>query len=123
MELNGNQVWNNGEDWLLCVTLAAGRSLDESQQILSPPNATKMEDLLARNSSLGKPRTKTPGTHWKTSYPKTCDLLFSSPCVLQNLRERERELTAQQALVSRLRADEGTHRDSHQQSHPVVLLR
>ena len=42
----------------------------------------------------GKTSNKDTGSARETSYPKTCDLLFSSPCVLQILRE----LTAQQHL-------------------------
>ena len=45
--------------------LAAGRSLDDSHQVLSPPKVDKMEDLLARHPSLGKPRTKTRRMHWR----------------------------------------------------------
>ena len=46
MDLNENQVWNNGEDWLaLYDPLTAGRSLDDSRQMLSPPKVTKIDAL------------------------------------------------------------------------------
>ena len=63
------------EQWRRLAALydppASGRSLDDSRQILSPPKATKMWE----NSN------KDTGSALETSYPKTCDLLFSSPCV------------------------------------------
>ena len=47
MELNENQVWSN--EWRRLValydSLAAGRSLDDSRQILSEPKVAKIDDL------------------------------------------------------------------------------
>ena len=44
-------------------SLAAGRSLDDSRQILSPPKAVKNRPLLTHHPSLRKSRTTPPRTH------------------------------------------------------------
>ena len=87
MELNRNQVWNNGGRLAaLYDPLAAGRSLDDSRQILSPPEAVKLDELshaiLAWENREQRHRERTGN-----QLPKTCDLLFFSPCVPQILRE------------------------------------
>ena len=95
VEVNGNQAWNNGEDLLLCVDrLAAGLSLDDNRQILSPPKVTQIYDPSHAVQAL-ETVNKDTGNALETSNTKTCDLPFFSPCVLQNL---EKELTAQQHL-------------------------
>ena len=87
MELNRNQV----EQWRRLAAvydpLAAGRSLDDTREILSPPKA-------AMPSKLGKTLNNDIDKALEISCPRACGLLFSSPCVPQILRE----LTAQQDL-------------------------
>ena len=52
MALTGSYVWNSGEDKLLCMTYwqLAGRSLDDSRQIVSPP----------KNKTKSKKNSRTP---------------------------------------------------------------
>ena len=86
VELNGNQAWNNGEDLLLCMTLAAGRSFDDSRQMLSHhklPTSTASRTLF----KLWKTFNEDTGNALETSYPMTRDLLFFSPCIPQIFRK------------------------------------
>ena len=87
MELNGELRL---EQWRRLAAvydpLAAGRILDDSRQILSLPKATQVDDL-SHIIKPGKTSNQDTGSALETSYPKTCDLLFSSPFVLQILKE------------------------------------
>ena len=87
MELNRNQVWNNGP-------LAAGRSLDDSRQILSPPKAAKIDDF----SHAIQPWENLEQRHRERTgdlLPKDMRLaILFSMCPT----DLERELTAQQHL-------------------------
>ena len=91
--------------------LAAGRSLDDSHQILSPPKATKMEDLshaIQALESLEQRHRERTGDQSKDM--RLAILLSMCPTDL------EKELTAHQHMFldyAQMRA----HRDSHQQSH------
>ena len=83
-----------------------------------PPNLGSSESYengwpVARYPSLGKPRTKTPRTHLipVTQRHATC---YSYLHVSHWSWAR---VNSTAALVSRLRTNEGTHRDSHQQPH------
>ena len=76
------------EQWRRLAALydpfAAGRSLGDSRQILSPPKAS------AESCQNRRPLTHHPSLG--TSCLKTCDWLFCSPCAPQTLKK----LTAQQ---------------------------
>ena len=66
--------------------LAAGRSLDDSRQILSPPKVVKIEDLshtIQAWENLEQRHRERTGINCL----KTCDWRFSSPCVPQTLRK------------------------------------
>ena len=96
MELNGHQVWNNGEDWLLCMTHEQLEEVWMTAAKSCLPRKLPKWMTSRTHFKLGKTLNKDTGSALETSHPKTCDLLLSSPCALQILRERE--LTAQQHL-------------------------
>ena len=115
VELNENPGL---EQWRRLAALydpsAAGRSLDDSRQILSPPKAAKIDDfshaIQAWENLQQRHRERTGD-----QLPKDMRLaIFLSMCPT----DLERELTATAACVPGLCANEGSHRDSHQQSHP-----
>ena len=94
-EQNENQVWNNGEDWLLSVTpLAAGRSLDDSRQILSPPKVAQIDDLahIIQAWEILEQRHRERTGDQLPKHMRLAILLSVSPTDLVN------ELTAQQHL-------------------------
>ena len=81
VELNGNQTWNNGEDWLLCMThwqLEEVWTTATKSCLHRKPQKWRTSPTL---SKLGKTSNKDTKNSLETSYPKTCDLLFFSPCV------------------------------------------
>ena len=66
--------------------LAAGRSLDDSRQILFPPKVAKIDDLSHTIQAWENLDFDTENAQ-ETNYPKTCNWLFFSPCVPQTLRK------------------------------------
>ena len=107
----------------LCDPLAAGRSLDDNRQILYPPRKLLKWMTSRKQFKPTKTSNKDTGSALETSYPKTCDLLFSSPSVLQILRERE--LTAQQHLLpdyAQMRAHIVTVINSRTRGPPPMMM-
>ena len=64
----------------------AGRSLDDSRQILSPPKAAQIDDL-SHTIQPGKILNNATENAHETSCLKTCDWLFFSPCASQTLKK------------------------------------
>ena len=94
--------------------LAAGRSLDDSRQILSPPKVVKIDDLshtIQTWENLEQRHRERTGDQ----LPKDMRLaILLSMCPT----DLEKGADVAATFVSRLRANEGSHRDSHQQPHP-----
>ena len=66
--------------------LAAGRSLDDSRQILSPPKAAKIDELSHTIQAWGNLEQR-HRERQETSCPQTYDWLFFSPCAPQTLKK------------------------------------
>ena len=66
--------------------LAAGRKLDDSRQILSPPKAAKIDDL-SHTIQAWKTWNNVTRSALETSCLKTCDWLFCSTCAPQTLKK------------------------------------
>ena len=108
MELHRKQVWNSGEDGLLCMIHWQLEGV-----FLSPPKASKIDDLshaIQAWENLEQRHQKRTGDQ----LPKDMRLAFLLSMCPTDLER----VDGTAALVSRLRVDEGTHRDSHEQSHP-----
>ena len=104
MELNGNQVWNNGEDWLLYMTHQQRDEVWTTAGIfLSAPRVTKIDDLshaLQAWENLEQRHRERTGDQ----LPKDMRLaMLLSMCPT----DLEKELTAQQHLFLT------THRRGH----------
>ena len=113
MELKGNQVWN-GEDEVRCDDHLAKRSFGTAGRFLSPTSVAKMDDRSRALQAWENLEQRHRGRK-ETSYPRTCDLLVSSPCVFTDL---EKKLTAQQHLFPDYAQTRAHICDSHEQPHP-----
>ena len=92
--------------------LAAGRSLDDSRQILSPPKVIKINDLSHAIQAWGNLEHRERTGDQLPWCVRLATLLSMCPTGL------EKELTAQQHLFPGYAQMRGTHCHSHQQPHP-----
>ena len=91
----------------LCDPLAAGRSLDVSRQILSPPKAVKIDDLSHTIQA------------WENLEQRPVAEGHAAGHFALHVPQRPGERVDSTAtFVPGLCANEGSHRDRHQQSYP-----
>ena len=94
--------------------LAAGRSLDDSRQILSPPKAAQIDDLCAHHPSPGKLGTTPSRTHWRPVARRHATG-YSSHCVPHRPGKR---VDSAATFVPGFCTNEGSHCDRCQQPYP-----